>query len=390
MKVVLNAVAAKMGGAVNYVRHVVRELAVSGSGEFIVIVPAGLAAELGAAYPGIHLISSNAGDVGFLRRLWFDQVEVRRILRELKADVLFSTANFAMFACPCRQVLLVRNALYFSRLYDERVMPHKDLRSRIQIRLRRWLNCRSITIADVVMTPTSAMLDEVRYFVSVPAGKAVVNTYGVDPERFAPVAPRKFDPPYRLLYSSLYGEHKNFDTLLRALLLLADRGIEFVFVTPADPSSEDQRWAYTAKADAKLAADPRLKGRIRFTAKVPPDKIPHLYADADIFVYPAVMESFGHPLVEAMAAGLPIVAADVPPNREIAGDAAIYFKPFDPADCAVRITSVIADATLRDQLRNLAIERSRRFRWDSHVKRLLDACAETVDQVAVEARTAVS
>src|SRR5512133_225234 len=120
MKVVLNAVAAKMGGAVNYVRHVTPALAASGAGEFVIILPARLAAELKSAHPNVRFIASDAGARGFLRRMWFDQVEVRRILRSEKADVLYSTANFAMFGCPCRQVLLVRNALYFSRLYDQR------------------------------------------------------------------------------------------------------------------------------------------------------------------------------------------------------------------------------------------------------------------------------
>jgi glycosyltransferase involved in cell wall biosynthesis len=252
------------------------------------------------------------------------------------------------------------------------------------------LNCRSIAVSDVVMTPTAAMLDDVRRFVQVPPSKGAVNSYGVDPGRFAPVTPRPLASPRRLLYSSLYGEHKNFDTLMRALLLLAEKQVDFLLVTPADPSSEDQQWAYTAKADARLAADPRLRGHIQFQTNVPISQMPQLYTNADVFVYPAVIESFGHPLVEAMAAGLPIVAADVALNRELAGDAALYFSPFDPADFAAQIQRVLDDEGLRKRLQNRARERSGLFRWQAHVNLLLDAFVGNVEQLAIESRASVS
>ena len=390
MKVVLNAVAAKMGGAPNYIRHVARELAASGAGEFIFILPTELAEELRPKHPRLRFIGSDAGKGSLLRRMWFDQVEVRRLLRAEKADVLYSTANFAMFACPCRQVLLVRNPLYFSPLYDEKILPRKDWWTRTQIRLRRWLNCRSITVSDVVMTPTAAMLEDVRRLVAVPPSKGAANLYGVDPGRFTPIPQRPLASPYRLVYSSLYGEHKNVETLLRAMLVLAEKKIDFLLVTPADPNSEDQQWAYTAKADAQLAADPRLRGHLQFQPNVPNAKMPELYANADVFVYPAVIESFGHPLVEAMCAGLPIVSADVPLNRELAGDAALYFSPFDPGDFAAQIQRVLDDEALRASLQNRARERSRLFRWPTHVNRLLDAFAGERERFAVESKATVS
>lgn len=79
MKVVLNAVAAKMGGAPNYIRHVARELAASGAGEFIFILPTELAEELRPKHPRLRFIGSDAGKGSLLRRMWFDQVEVRAL-----------------------------------------------------------------------------------------------------------------------------------------------------------------------------------------------------------------------------------------------------------------------------------------------------------------------
>ena len=127
------------------------------------------------------------------------------------------------------------------------------------------------------------------------------------------------------------------------------------------------------KADAALASSAELKSHIEFVSVRNASGMPALYADADVFVYPATIESFGHPLLEAMAAGLPIAAADVAINRELCGDAAIYFSPFDFMDCGGKISGLLRDPQLRSQLGGRAYQRSRRFSWERHVDLLLEA-----------------
>src|SRR5208337_643205 len=95
---------------------------------------------------------------GGWRRLWWEQVTLRRFLRKEKIDALFSTANFAMLGCPVRQILLVRNALYFSKLYQQMFLGKHRWHERLAFALRRWLILRSVRSADVVMAPTQAML----------------------------------------------------------------------------------------------------------------------------------------------------------------------------------------------------------------------------------------
>src|ERR1700692_3571890 len=126
MRILLNAVAAKMGGGANYIRTLARELADEDQHEFLFLVPEPKAAAIRDIAPHIRVITSNVAEQSFLRRLWFDQVEVPRILRRERVDVLFSTASFATFFCPCRQLLLVRNSLYFSSLYRSKILPHKS------------------------------------------------------------------------------------------------------------------------------------------------------------------------------------------------------------------------------------------------------------------------
>jgi glycosyltransferase involved in cell wall biosynthesis len=373
MRVLLNAVAAKMGGAANYISALASELARVHQHEFLFLVPQPQAAAITGIAPHIRVISSNVAEQPFPRRLWFDQVELPRILRRERVDVLFSTANFATILCPCRQILLVRNSLYFSPLYRSKILPHKSGRTRAGEALRRWLVCCSAMASDVVLTPSQTMLDELA--TAVRPNGALVNHYGVDSQRFRPnVKGFAADGRVSLVFTSLYSEHKNVGTLFRALLKLESSGQKCRLITTADPDWEKIENPIR-ESDRKLARELKSRALIEFTGVLTSPALDQLYARADIFVYPSVVESFGHPLLEAMAVGLPIVAADVPINRELCGDSALYFSAFDPNECASAISKVMRDSQFRHLLAQNGIKRAGAFRWSEHVNRLVQAFA---------------
>jgi glycosyltransferase involved in cell wall biosynthesis len=97
-----------------------------------------------------------------------------------------------------------------------------------------------------------------------------------------------------------------------------------------------------------------------------------VYRACDIYVSPAYAESFAHPLVEAMACGLPIVASDLAVHREICEDAALYFPRFSPEDLAARVCQVATSDGSAKQLSDRGQERARDFSWEKHVDELLD------------------
>jgi len=383
MKVVINAVAAKMSGAVTYVTSLLHHLPPPESGfRFFVFLPGETAKLLPEVRANIQLCPLPVEYSGGWKRIWWEQVTLRRFLRREKVDLLYSSANFAMFRCPVRQVLLVRNALYFSRIYRQMVLTRHSLAFRLDFTLRRWLILLSVRSADVLMTPTQAMLDELRQGSELVAKRIVVNPYGVlpaDPEGGA----EKHDPnsttasqrPVRLIYVSLYSDHKNLTTLLNALPLLnRNGGGRFLLQTTVDPGWKGAAWTATHKADLELARVPAVAPWVEFLRPLTRPQLQQLYGDADLFVFPSFCESFGHPMVEAMVHGLPVVAADTPVNREMCGEAAVYFRPLDPQDLAEKVALVGRDRALSEKL---GAEGRRRaaacFRWQDHVERLLQA-----------------
>ena len=392
MKVAINAVSAKMGGAVTYLRNVLHCLPPAESGHvFMVFLPPETAEGLGTLASNIRLIPTRIGHANFWKRVWWEQVTLRHQIRKLDANVLFSTANFGMFYCPARQVLLLRIALYFSRIYLGTFLPRHSLKFRSSFALRRWLCRQSARWADVVMTPTQAMMDEVCAYVAVPAPKRLVNHYGVAQPRAADkvhIGRHEKHGMVRLLYISLYAEHKNLQILLKALPLLnRGAGPGFVLTTTVSPEWHQAQWTVTYKQDLALARDPEIRRWVNFVGPLGSQGISELYEHSDVFIFPALTESFGHPMAEAMAYGVPIVAADTPVNREICGEAAVYFSPLVSCALAEAIHSVALDDALRERLTREGQRRVREnFCWDEHVRRFLHAVQGDVRTVGEVAR----
>jgi glycosyltransferase involved in cell wall biosynthesis len=178
-----------------------------------------------------------------------------------------------------------------------------------------------------------------------------------------------------MVYVSLYAEHKNLRTLLKAMPLLnRDGARKFRLLTTVDPAWEGAAWTVTHKEDLALARQPDVARWVEFLGPALSGEVHELYRKGDIFVFPSLCESFGHPMVEAMVHGLPIVAADTPVNREVCGEAALYFRPLDPGDLAEKVILLGRDQALREELGTIGRGRAAtRFRWEDHVERLLGA-----------------
>lgn len=387
MKVVMNAVAAKIGGGVTFITNFLRYLSpLAGDAEFKVLIPPETVAKLGDNAPNVHIIPTRIGYSRWSRRLWWEQVTLRNYLRREKPDILFSSANFGMVGCPVKQILLIQNALYFSENFEKLFLRMYSPRIRTSYYLRRWLICESARHADLVIIPSQATLDALTRFASIPARKVLVNPFGQPPpcsawgEKEPANAQRRSDEsdPVKLLYVSYYMAHKNLTTLLKAMPLLNGRGNRrFHLTSNLNPTAEGANWIVTANTDLGLVNQDHGPDCVRLIGPLTAGETDKLYSQFDIFVFPSLVESFGFPMVEAMAHGLPVVAANTPINREICGEAAVYFSPLDPEDLARQVDRVASDQKLRAKLAAAGGARvAGVFQWDRHVKKFLEAARE--------------
>jgi glycosyltransferase involved in cell wall biosynthesis len=92
---------------------------------------------------------------------------------------------------------------------------------------------------------------------------------------------------------------------------------------------------------------------------------------ADVFVFPSLYEGFGLPVLDAMVAGIPVVASDTSSLPEVIGDAGILVNPFDPSVISHAIFSILSNENLRKHLIQRGFERVKRFSWEKTAQETL-------------------
>jgi glycosyltransferase involved in cell wall biosynthesis len=319
------------------------------------------------------------------RRFWFEQTRLPGLIRKSGAEVLISAGNFALRKSPVPQILLSGNSLYTSADFS------RDLRSRGEYSM--WLDTyararmarRSVLWADCTVAPTQAFADELRRW----TGKDVVAIHhGFEYEIFfrdqSPLpaeAQQKLDSAkdcVRLLHVSHYNYFRNFETLFRAVQLLKRNlpGKKIRLFLTCKLQEGQNPGGYKAESAAALVEQLGIREEVVELGAVSYGLLHQVYRACDLYVTSSYAETFAHPVVEAMASGLPVVASDLAVHREVCGDAAEYFPRFDSDTLARRITVVGID-----QARLVMIERGKRrslaFRWDKHVDLILNLLTKT-------------
>jgi glycosyltransferase-like protein len=197
---------------------------------------------------------------------------------------------------------------------------------------------------------------------------------GVDPARFEAADPgqakelrRRAGAADRPLILSVGGiePRKGSDTLVRAIAALKQAGRRPVHAVVGGHSFQD----YRAYRDRVLASLPglglRLDDDVVLLGTVPDAELPSWYAAADVLAFPSTKEGWGLAVLEAMSAGLPVVASDLPVFREFLspGRDALLVPVDDAPALAVALADVLDDPALADRLRSAARATVERYSW---------------------------
>lgn len=222
----------------------------------------------------------------------------------------------------------------------------------------------SLRRASAVVAVSEATRADVERWYPTTRGRTHVIPNGVsrsfsrveDPGRLATVRARYGLPPRFVLAVGAGRPHKNFEVLVEAARDLGDDGPGVVLASAPDERFPD--------AVGDRIARYGLEHRVLRIRDVREDDMAALYSLADAFVFPSFVEGFGLPMLEAMAAGTPVVAADASVMPELGGDAVLLFDPSDAAALAAQIRRLAGDPDLRGRLRERGIRRAAEFSWE--------------------------
>ena len=306
------------------------------------------------------------------RLLWL-QMALPRILTQIGADVMLAASDVSTLRPPCPMVLMAHNINPFSPL-REQIWSRKQLvRMAVHRRLIKACSQRADKVVFVSEWSRQVMLP----FLDISPDKTGIAYHGVDAV-FRPVAGSaspKNTTPIILVVSEVL-EHKNFTRLIEAFIRLSKSlNQEISLVIAGGVGSEKLRRSLEARLSNEGILD-----RVKFLGFVPKQELAALYRQADLLVFPSLGETFGLPLVEAMASGLPVATSNISAMPEVCQNAARYFDPLKICDITRTMEHLMSDRSLRDTLAQLGLKRSKEFSWNNTAGSLLSLMETASDR----------
>jgi glycosyltransferase involved in cell wall biosynthesis len=358
------------GGSETYLRELVPALAAARPHAQLSVVsgPRGLTALRELGWEDIvRLERLPANDRERVRKTAAEQVLLPHLARIRGWDVLHSLSNLAPIRPPRPSVLTLLDVIFFT---------HPTFGWLSNLGMRQVVS-RAAPRADAVITITSAARSEIRRVLSLEPGRITVIPLGAgraSPSSAASDLDARHDLPSgrMALCVAAVRPQKNQAVLVRALPHLpAD--VNVVCVGRLEGSEGELR---------RLANELRVAERLRLLGSVSDPDIEALWKRASCAVFPTRAEGFGLPVLEAMRRGVPVACSDIPPLREVAGDAARRFDPEDERAAAAAIVAALDDPDLPRAGR----ERAATFSWDAAAAATWDVYDRVVAEVGVNPR----
>lgn len=211
-----------------------------------------------------------------------------------------------------------------------------------------------------VIVPSEAVKRDLVEKLGFAGQRITVIPHGVD-EQFFRASPSEPDrgvsglPERYVLSLGAMEPRKNLSTLLAACRLLPEELRRSYPLVIAGASG----WK-NDKLRAEIAALPE----VRAIGYVEPQALPLVYAGASAFIFPSLYEGFGMPLLEAMAAGVPVVTSNISAMPEVVGDAGLTIDPRSASELARAIERVLTDRELASLLAERGTRRARELTWE--------------------------
>lgn len=299
---------------------------------------------------------------------WWEQVQLRKLAKTYNLDLLHCTSNTAPVKTPVPLVVTVHDIIYLERLNLKKGSAYQIFGNLY----RRWNVPRIVNDAHAVVTVSAyeKNIIETRF-----PDIGVTTIYNGINESFKKVSDNNIlqtiKSRYKLPDEFIFflgntDPKKNLSGVLKAFsILLGGR--------PGNTPKLVMPDLNKSFLDAAInSINPNLREHIITTGYIPNYELPAIYSMATLFIYPSLRESFGIPILEAMACGAPVITSNTSSMPEVAGDAALLVDPHQPQQIAEAIASVLDNPDLRNSLILKGYERAKKFSWHENARQTLN------------------
>lgn len=301
----------------------------------------------------------------------WEQVKLPKEAAKYNLDLLHCTSNTAPVNCPVPLIVTVHDIIYFDKhpMLAKGYTPYQ----RFGNLYRRWVVNRIFKSGKIIITVSKFEEDHILQLFPELINKlhVVYNGVGV---HFKPITAedllkstkQKYRlPDHYLMFLGNTDPKKNSEnTIVAFAKAMLEAGLDYNLVV-----GDFDREIVAKYLEKAGLAD--FINRIHFPGYINNTDMPALISMADFYLYPSKRESFGIPVIEAMACGTPVITSNTSSMPEVGGDAAMFVDPFKMEDIKDKIILLAKNEQLKNELREKGLKRARMFSWEESAKNLL-------------------
>lgn len=295
-------------------------------------------------------------------RILFDQLVVPLRCRRYPDAVLLSQASVSSLVAPLPEVVIIQVPLSIRAIRHE-VPASADTTSWVQRLYYDTMLPLTLRRANQVVTVSDYLRRKIEEFYPHVTQNLRTVHEGVDLTSFTATHRdngREDTEDAFLLFVSTLFSYKRADQAIRAFARATerlDRKDLRLKLAGKDPGSESQRLR-------QITRETGVSDRVDILGVVPHDDMPDLYRGAKTLLFPSTVETFGLPVLEAMASGTPVIASNRMSVPEVVGDAGLIVDPDDTDALADAICRLLETDSLYEKLREAGKERAQTFTWE--------------------------
>ncbi len=311
-----------------------------------------------------------------IKFIWWKEYQLPKAAVDNNCTHLFC----ADFFVPYKKKWGAVNLKTIAVLHDAFFWENPEHYNTIWLQLFHIIGVPAAKKADLLIVPTAIAKERILRFETFDPSRIMVIHEAAktlpllrEPEQhLATLAPTLLGRKY-FLHVGVLEKRKNLVTLLEAFALVHKNNPDYLLVlvgnTPVKEKLNDQPAIDAAIQRLHLEAAVIRLGYLDAA------NLASIYQSAFAYVFPSLNEGFGIPVLEAFNAGLPVLCANNSALPEVAGDAALYFNPYDANELANRMEQLIADTSLQEELKVKAKNRLTQFSWNKAAQTIQDALA---------------
>ena len=304
----------------------------------------------------------------------WEQFSLPKAAKKYGCQVLHCTSNTAPVACDIPLVTTLHDIIYMESSYLEILSGSATNYQKFGNVYRKLIVPRVVNNSQKIVTVSNFEKNRIADFFGLNGDERLEAVYNGVSDHFKPI------------------KDKTELKRVKDKYLLPDQFFFFLGNTDPKKNTKGTLKAFSdflkqSKSDYKLVmldydrlelekllsdiGDKQLINHIVLTGYVANTDLPAIYAQSAIFLYPSLRESFGIPMLEAMACGIPVITSNTSSMPEIAGDAAHIVDPYRPEEITEGMHKILSNQKYTKTLCEKGLERSQQFSWENMAIKIL-------------------